>query len=167
MSVSLYVCLSVILWNLEVLTHLKISLRLAWKYSFIQKEKCLFIERGKLANFKRTLWQNYKAYNICKNMNLSHLLCRIQIYLTLFCSFYGSRVINVFAKSLKFNIHLKIERRKSSNFERSLWQNYRAYDSWTNINRSHLLHRFQICLTLYCSFYGSRVINVFAKSLKI
>ena len=124
-------------------------------------------EHRKLVYWKQTFWQNYRAYNICKNINWSHLFCSFQIYLTLFCSFYGSRVINVFAKSLKFKIYLKVERGKSSNFERLLCQNYRAYNSCKSINRSHLLHRFQICLTLYCSFYGSRVINVFAESLKI
>ena len=123
------------------------------------------VERGKSWNFERTLCQNNKAYNSCTNINRSHLLCRFQICLTLYCSFYGSRVINVFAKSLEFKIHLKVERGESSNFERTLCQNYRAYNSCMNINRSHLLCRFQICLTLYCSYYGSRVINVFAKSL--
>ena len=123
-------------------------------------------DHGKLVNLNRTLWQNYRAYNICKNINWSHLFSRFQIYLTLLCFFHGSRVINVFAKLLKFKIHLKVERGKSSNFERTLCQNYRAYSSCTNINGSHLLRRFRICLTLYCSFYGSRVINIFAKSLK-
>ena len=123
------------------------------------------VERGKSWNFERTLCQNNRAYDSCTNINRSHLLCRFQICLTLYCSFYGSRVINVFAKSLEFKIHLKVERGESSNFERTLCQNYRAYNSCMNINRSHLLCRFQICLTLYCSYYGSRVINVFAKSL--
>ena len=93
------------------------------------------------------------------------MLHRFQICLTLYCSFYGSRIINVYVKSLKIKIHLKVERGKSSNFEHTLCQNYRAYNSCTSINGSHLLRRFQICLTLYCSFYGSRVINVFPKSL--
>ena len=125
------------------------------------------IERGKSSNFERTLFQNYRAYSSCTNINGSHLLRRFRICLTLYCSFYGSRVINVFAKSLKNKIHPKVERRKSSNFERSLCQNYRSYNSCRNINGSHLLRRFQICLTLFRSYYGSRVINVFAKSLKL
>ena len=123
------------------------------------------IEHGNMINLEWTLWQNYRAYNICKNINWSHLFSRFQIYLTLLCIFYGSRVINVFARLLKFKIHLKVERGKLSNFERTLCQNYRAYNSCTYINRSHLLRRFQICLTLFCSYYGSRVINIFAKSL--
>ena len=124
-------------------------------------------EHRKLVHLSRTLWQNYRAYNICKSINWSYWFCRFQMCLTLLCICYGSRVINVFARSLTFKIHPKVERGKSWNFERTLCQNNRAYDSCTNINRSHLLCRFQICLTLYCSFYGSRVINVFAKSLKI
>ena len=122
-------------------------------------------EHRKLVHLSRTLWQNYRAYNICKSINWSYWFCRFQMCLTLLCICYGSRVINVFARSLTFKIHPKVERGKSWNFERTLCQNNRAYDSCTNINRSHLLCRFQICLTLYCSFYGSRVINVFPKSL--
>ena len=125
------------------------------------------IEHGNMINLEWTLWQNYRAYNICKNINWSHLFSRFQTYLTFFCIFYGSRAINVFAKSLKINIHLNVEHGKSSNFERSLCQNYRAYNSCTHINGSHLLRRFRICLTLFCSYYGSRVINVFAKLLKV
>ena len=120
-------------------------------------------EHRKLVHLSRTLWQNYRAYNICKSINWSYWFCRFQMCLTLLCICYGSRVINVFARSLTFKIHP--ERGKSWNFERTLCQNNRAYDSCTNINSSHLLCRFQICLTLYCSYYGSRVINVFAKSL--
>ena len=104
--------------------------------------------------------QNYRAYNSCTNINGSHLLRGFQICLTLYCSFYGSRVINVYVKSLKIEIHLKVERGKSSNFECTLCQNYRAYNSCTSINRSHLFRRFQICQTLYCRFYGLRLINV-------
>ena len=127
----------------------------------------LKVERGKSSNFERTLCQNYRAYNSCTHINGSHLLRRFRICLTLFCSYYGSRVINVFAKLLKIKTHLKVVRGKSSNFERTLCQNYMAYNSCTHINGSHLFCRFQICLTLFCSYYGSRVINVFAKSLKI
>ena len=120
----------------------------------------------KIVNLWANIVAKLKGLRYCYDTKRSHLFWRFQIYLTLFCSFYGSRVINVFAKSLKIKIHLQVERGKSSNFERTLWQNYRAYNSCTNINWSHLFRRFQICLILFCSFYGFRVINVFAKTLE-
>ena len=142
----------VILWNIEVFTHLKMSKLFCISSILHDGSKR---NRGTMGNHDHG--QSYKRFCSQCTSFLPHFCPNVAV---LFLPPRTEFLRNIYLwKSLKFKIHL--------NIERTLCQNYRAYNSCTNINGSHLLRGFQICLTLYCSFYGSRIINVYVKSLKI
>ena len=161
------------LWGFQICAALISSSNGFWVISVIIKGTKFPKSKGnspnliaiKSFNFGRQLWQKYKALSDWTNITELHLFWGLQICAALISSSNGFRVISIFVKVTKIpkskGNSPNLIAIKSFNFERQLWQNYKAYSFVMSITGLHLFWGLQICASLISSSNDFWVIMVF------